>query len=147
MRFRIVSVGRWGRRSPEFLLFDQYACRLPLGHLELVEVANQKTLEAEGSAMQRHIAPTDYCIAMDERGEDISTLELADHLARNTAGFKRCVFLIGGAIGLDAGLRASAHYALRIGRLTWPHFLVRGLLAEQVYRLHQLSIGHPYHKA
>ena len=55
-------------------------------------------------------------------------------------------FLIGGADGLDDAVRARAELTLSFGRLTWPHLLARGMLAEQIYRCQQILAGHPYHR-
>jgi 23S rRNA (pseudouridine1915-N3)-methyltransferase len=56
-------------------------------------------------------------------------------------------FLIGGAEGLDAAVLARADYSLSLGKLTWPHLLVRAMLAEQLYRARSIVAGHPYHRA
>ncbi|MGI4802366.1 MAG: 23S rRNA (pseudouridine(1915)-N(3))-methyltransferase RlmH, partial [Janthinobacterium lividum] len=56
-------------------------------------------------------------------------------------------FLVGGAEGLDATVMARADSSLSLGALTWPHMLVRGLLAEQLYRAQAIRTGHPYHRA
>ncbi len=57
------------------------------------------------------------------------------------------VFLIGGADGVDQSLRIDADLVLSLGLMTWPHLLVRGMLAEQLYRAQQILAGHPYHRA
>lgn len=62
-------------------------------------------------------------------------------------GVDEIVFLIGGADGLDPALRQRADWVVAFGRLTWPHLLVRTLLAEQLYRAQQILAGHPYHRA
>jgi 23S rRNA (pseudouridine1915-N3)-methyltransferase len=54
--------------------------------------------------------------------------------------------LIGGAEGLDRSVIARAGYVLSLGRLTWPHFLARVMLAEQIYRARAIAAGHPYHR-
>jgi 23S rRNA (pseudouridine1915-N3)-methyltransferase len=54
--------------------------------------------------------------------------------------------MIGGAEGLDPTVQARAEYRLSLGPLTWPHFLVRGMLAEQLYRVQAIRTGHPYHR-
>ena len=60
---------------------------------------------------------------------------------------KRLNFLIGGAEGLDGTVLRRADAALSLGALTWPHMLVRPLLAEQIYRAQTILAGHPYHRA
>ncbi|HEX5326135.1 MAG TPA: 23S rRNA (pseudouridine(1915)-N(3))-methyltransferase RlmH, partial [Acetobacteraceae bacterium] len=56
-------------------------------------------------------------------------------------------FLIGGAEGLDAPVLARADHRLSLGPLTWPHFLARAMLAEQLFRARSITSGHPYHRA
>ena len=72
--------------------------------------------------------------------------ELARLLERWLAAGRPVCFLIGGAEGLDAPVIARADYVLSLGRLTWPHFLARVMLAEQVYRARSIAAGHPYHR-
>lgn len=147
MHYRIVSIGVW-KDGPERALFEQYRRRMPPGGLELVEIKNQasKALEAEKI---RHFltAPQEFVVALDEHGEAITTRQLATLLEEvELDSKKRCTFLIGGADGLDASLLKSADRSLCLGRMTWPHFLVRGLLVEQLYRVQQIRAGHPYHR-
>ena len=61
-------------------------------------------------------------------------------------GTQELVFVIGGADGLAEEIRAKAAFIMSFGRLTWPHLLVRGMLAEQLYRAQQIRAGHPYHR-
>ena len=68
-------------------------------------------------------------------------------LERWLATGRTLCFLIGGAEGLDAQVIARADYVLSLGRLTWPHFLARAMLAEQVFRARSIAAGHPYHRA
>jgi 23S rRNA (pseudouridine1915-N3)-methyltransferase len=61
-------------------------------------------------------------------------------------GAAELAFLIGGADGLDQDLVRGCDLSLALGPMTWPHMLVRGLIAEQIYRAQQIAAGHPYHR-
>jgi 23S rRNA (pseudouridine1915-N3)-methyltransferase len=85
-------------------------------------------------------------IALDAGGKALSSVEFAQLLGdRRDRGDRDIAFLIGGADGLDPGLVAGCAMAISFGRATWPHLLVRGMLAEQVYRAQQILSRHPYH--
>jgi len=100
---------------------------------------------------QRLIARKDGATAfilLDERGKDISSEELARSISRfGESGRKNLVFAIGGPDGHDPALRDGADLVLSFGKLTWPHQLVRVMLAEQLYRSATILSGHPYHRA
>lgn len=86
-------------------------------------------------------------VALDERGAAWSSAELAKRLAvwgdtRNRA----VAFAIGGAGGLGSAVIERADAVLSLGKMTWPHLLVRGMLLEQLYRAQQILAGHPYHR-
>jgi 23S rRNA (pseudouridine1915-N3)-methyltransferase len=86
-------------------------------------------------------------VALDERGSQWSSHELADRLAMwRDRGTAVLAFAIGGAEGLGAAVLDSAAATLSLGPMTWPHFLVRGMLLEQLYRAQQIIAGHPYHR-
>ncbi len=87
-------------------------------------------------------------IALDERGKapgsaDFATL-MNDYAER---GVSDLVFAIGGADGHDRAVRERAQRLLSLGRMTWPHMLVRALIAEQLFRAQSILTGHPYHRA
>ena len=86
-------------------------------------------------------------VALDPRGEPWSSRDLASHL-RDWAdrGVGATAFAIGGAAGLDASILAKADTVLSLGAMTWPHFLARIMLLEQLYRAQQILAGHPYHR-
>jgi 23S rRNA (pseudouridine1915-N3)-methyltransferase len=85
-------------------------------------------------------------VALDERGREVTTLELARLLGGWRAEARDVAFLIGGPDGLDPGLKGSAALELRLSSLTLPHALVRVLLAEQLYRALSILDNHPYHR-
>lgn len=87
-----------------------------------------------------------FVIALDEKGENPKTTELAERLGRIAANGKEIVFLIGAADGHDRQTIDNADYLLSFGKLTWAHKLVRMMLCEQIYRVWSLHNNHPYHR-
>jgi 23S rRNA (pseudouridine1915-N3)-methyltransferase len=85
--------------------------------------------------------------ALDERGKHMTSPDLAAQIGRcRDQAVSDCVFIIGGADGLDEQVRAQAQTILSFGALTWPHQLVRVMLSEQIYRCMMILSGHPYHR-
>jgi 23S rRNA (pseudouridine1915-N3)-methyltransferase len=85
-------------------------------------------------------------IALDERGEAVSSRELSTKLSTLAAEYSNACFVIGSADGLDANLRAGAHWRWSLSRLTLPHGLARVFAVEQLYRAVSLAQGLPYHR-
>jgi 23S rRNA (pseudouridine1915-N3)-methyltransferase len=86
-------------------------------------------------------------VALDPRGEMWSSRTFADRLSHwRDRGAPDLAFAIGGAEGLGAAILDRAAATMSLGPMTWPHFLVRGMLLEQLYRAQQILAGHPYHR-
>jgi 23S rRNA (pseudouridine1915-N3)-methyltransferase len=86
-------------------------------------------------------------VALDEHGSAWSSRDFAERLrAWRDGGVADLCFAIGGADGLDRAVLERAEAVLSLGPMTWPHFLARGLLLEQLYRAQQIQAGHPYHR-
>ena len=85
-------------------------------------------------------------MALDERGDRLTTQQLAARLQGWMADGRDVAFLIGGPDGLDPALKASADERLRLSDLTLPHAFARVLLAEALYRAWSVLAGHPYHR-
>ncbi|HYZ49023.1 MAG TPA: 23S rRNA (pseudouridine(1915)-N(3))-methyltransferase RlmH [Sphingomonas sp.] len=138
MLLHVVARGRIGR-SPEADLVERYAKRIvwPLKLTELPEQGGRiPPRERDG-----------VTVVLDERGEQLSSFELARRLERwRDAGRRECRFLIGPADGHDAVERASADLLLAFGRATWPHLLARAMLMEQLFRATAILANHPYHR-
>jgi len=126
-----AGVAEYGRRFGRGLKF------------ELVEIP----LAREAERMRAAIAPSNYVVALEVDGRSMTTPALAQWLAQRMAGGKDLAFLVGGPEGLDAALSAKADFRWSLSPLTWPHGLVRIMVAEQLYRAHSLLQGHPYHRA
>ena len=93
------------------------------------------------------VPPGARLVALDERGTPWSSRELADRLAGwRDQGLATLAFAIGGAEGLGPAVVDDADAVLSLSLMTWPHFFVRGMLLEQLYRAQQIHAGHPYHR-
>ena len=151
MRIWISAVGRV-RAGPDKDLYEKYIERLswPVSLREVEErrpLPPAKLKAREGELLRGSIPEGAVIIALDERGKTLSSLDFARKLEDwQNQGRSSAVFLIGGACGLDECLRAEADLILSLGPMTWPHFLVRALLAEQLYRAQSILAGHPYHR-
>ncbi|WP_299396245.1 23S rRNA (pseudouridine(1915)-N(3))-methyltransferase RlmH [Pelagibius sp.] len=152
MRITLTAVGR-AKAGVTRDLFDHYRTRLRW-KLTLKEVEERRPLapdllrEQEGELLLAALPRGAKVIALDERGKDFSSAEFAGLLGRwQDDGVQDLAFMIGGAEGLSEPARQAADVILRLGRLTWPHMLVRGLLAEQLFRAESILSGHPYHRA
>ncbi len=151
MRIIIAAVGR-ARQGPERALYDHFAARVQPTP-ELREVEEKKPLEAaermrrEGERLLAQVPDGAFVVALDEGGKTLSSRHFADHLqAALNDGHRDLVFIIGGADGLDGVVLEAANLVLAFGPQTWPHMLVRGMLAEQLYRAQSILQGHPYHR-
>ncbi|MGY8960227.1 MAG: 23S rRNA (pseudouridine(1915)-N(3))-methyltransferase RlmH [Alphaproteobacteria bacterium] len=151
MQIRLCAVGRM-RKGAEQALFDAYTARLrPSLTLQEIDIrqklAPARLTASEGEMLLAAAAQAEIIVALDERGDTPNSRAFAQRLARwRDDGVREIAFLIGGADGLNDHVRNSAHYTLSLGAMTWPHLMVRGLLAEQLYRAQQINAGHPYHR-
>ena len=146
---RLIAVGRM-RPGPEADLFARYAVRLRPA-LHVTELADGKgapvaAKRQEAAALLAALPPNGFAAALDAGAPAPDSAGLARLLERWQAAGRQVCFLIGGTEGLDASVIARADHVLSLGPLTWPHILVRALLAEQLYRAQAILSGHPYHR-
>ena len=152
MRLAIVAVGRL-RPGPERTLYEHYAGRIrwPLAVHEVEERRKLPTgrLIASEAELLRAACPTGAkIIALDGAGRTLSSEALAKRLgAWRDEAVGDVAWIIGGADGLDRSIAATADLVLSFGAVTWPHLLMRALIAEQIYRAQQILAGHPYHRS
>lgn len=155
MRIRILCIGRM-KDGPERELLDDYVARAqktgkPLGYRAVEEIElTSSSKEDEGQRLlARHAAggARGILIRLDERGEAWTSQDLSKRLARwRDAGEDAVSFVIGGADGTSPAVAAAARHTISFGVQTWPHKLVRVLIAEQVYRALSIEAGSPYHR-
>ena len=152
MRLVIAAVGRL-RSGPERTLVDEYLRRTPWSVDQRdVEVRRRLTgdalMAAEAEALVAALPQGAVAVALDERGRMLESRAFAGQLASwRDQGRPAVAFLIGGADGHGSAVRQRADQTLSFGPMTWPHLLVRVMLAEQIYRAWSILEGHPYHRA
>lgn len=138
MILHIVARGKIGR-SPEAELVERYLKRIPWP-VKLTE------LPEKGGTIPP-LPAAGVTVALDERGRSLTSPELARTLEGWRDGGKReARFLIGAHDGLGDGGRQGADLLLSFGGATWPHLLVRAMLAEQLFRATAILANHPYHR-
>jgi 23S rRNA (pseudouridine1915-N3)-methyltransferase len=159
MRITIAAVGR-ARTAPEQMLCDlQWERAAALGRklgftkldfaiVDTSRAADTLTrMEDEAKRLTSRVPGGAYRIVLDEGGRSLSSDAFAKHLAQiRDRGGRDLAFLIGGPDGLAQSLRESADEQLAFGPQTWPHLMVRAMLAEQIYRAFAILSGHPYHR-
>lgn len=154
MRMVIAAVGRL-RQGPEARLIDDYLDRhakagraLGLPPVTVTEVEDRRGggMAAEAPLLERAIPAGAALVVLDERGQLLSSPEFAQRIAGFRDQARDIAFVIGGADGIDPSLRARADLAISLGRMVWPHMLVRVMLAEQIYRATTILAGSPYHR-
>ena len=138
MLLHIVARGKIGR-SPEADLVDRYVKRIPW--------PTKVTELPERGGSSPALPPGAVTVVLDERGKSLSSTELASKLeAWRDGGKREARFLIGAADGHDDADRRAADLLLSFGPATWPHLLVRAMLAEQLFRATSILAKHPYHR-
>jgi 23S rRNA (pseudouridine1915-N3)-methyltransferase len=147
MKFSILSIGK-GKNTLEQGIALKYFSRIPSGSVELVELESLATLELDAQMFEKNINERDLVIVLDETGDQVSTLELFRYIEYHEVNTfkKRCVFIIGGSDGIHESVKKKSDKIIAMGRMTWPHMLVRAMLSEQIYRMLQIKAGHPYHR-
>jgi 23S rRNA (pseudouridine1915-N3)-methyltransferase len=152
IRFRLLAVGRL-RPGPLRALAELYAQRLvpppAIVELEVKERLPAAARKAREAELIIAALPRDgRLVALDAGGEMWSSDAFAGRIGRwRDMSVPEIAFAIGGADGLDAAVLDRATVTMSLGPMTWPHFLARGLLLEQLYRAQQILAGHPYHRA
>ena len=155
MKLVIVSVGH---KMPDWITmgFNEYAKRMPReAKIELLEIKPEprstgkttvQIMEAEAQRILSAMPQNCLRIALDERGMQATTRQLAAMMQDWMREGRDVAFIIGGADGLHESVKQAAQQLLALSALTLPHAFARVLLAEQLYRAHSLMHNHPYHR-
>lgn len=154
MKLRIISVGH---KMPSWVetACAEYTKRMPReATVEIIDIKPEK--RAAGNSTENiqlieakrilEAVGKDFCIALDERGQEVTTLQLADKFKEWQSSGRDVSLIIGGADGLHISVKQKADWLWGLSKLTLPHAMVRVLLAEQLYRAHSVITNHPYHR-
>jgi 23S rRNA (pseudouridine1915-N3)-methyltransferase len=153
VQLRILSIGS---KSPGWVQagYEDYSRRLKSSlKVSLEEIpapkhhADHNKIKAqEAEKLLSRIGDNDWVVALDEHGRQTSSLELAACLQGWKMRRTGVALLIGGADGFDSTVLARANESISLSKLTLPHYLVRVVLAEALYRAESINEGHPYHR-
>lgn len=144
MKITLLCIGKM-KDPAQIALFEEYRKRLSF-KLEVHELATADPLK-EHASIEKALPEQGCIVGLDERGENFSSKQFAKWFGeQQLKGHSRMTFIIGGAEGLNDKIRGRCDLLISFGQMTWPHMLVRILLAEQLYRTQQILSGHPYHK-
>lgn len=159
MRIRLVSVGKIRERYLQEGVAEYLKRLTPYAKVELVTVPDEATPEGHGAALEEQVRLREgervlkqldggqYVVALDGRGESLSSEELARFLQeRGVRGQSSLAFVIGGSLGLSGEVLGRADFRLSLGPMTFLHQMVPLLLLEQLYRGFKIARGEPYHK-
>lgn len=159
MKITVIAVGKIKEKYFTGAI-EEYAKRLSrYCKLELVEVADEKTPDGAGEALELQIKEKEgerilqklpdqaYVVALAIEGKMLDSVELADQMERwNVGGVSHVAFVIGGSLGLAPSVLRRADYKLSFSKMTFPHQLMRVILLEQIYRSFRIRNREPYHK-
>ena len=154
MKLKILSVGH---KMPNWVELGcaEYLKRMPKElTTEIVEIKPDKRASGKNSEVVQEaeakrileVAGKDYLVVLDERGQEVTSLQLASKMEHWQTLGKDLSLVIGGADGLHADLKLRADWLWSLSKLTMPHGLVRVMLCEQLYRAYSVTQQHPYHK-
>ena len=146
MKATILAIGKCKRGSPEAEIIGEYVKRSSWD--VMIKEKDNANQEDEARFLQDNIPPAAKVIVLDERGANMSSLDLAAKIEGwMLNGCSEVCFLIGGADGHLPSTRDKADLLLSFGKLTLPHMLMRAVLAEQIYLVQTIISHHPYHRA
>jgi 23S rRNA (pseudouridine1915-N3)-methyltransferase len=147
----LVTVGRW-KSGPERALFEHFAARLK-PRPTLIEIEEKKKLppdelkRREAELLLAQVPAGAVIAALDGGGKALSSPALAERIGQwRDGGQRQVAWLIGGADGHGGAVLERAELLISLGPQTWPHLLVRAMLAEQLFRAQCILAGHPYHR-
>jgi 23S rRNA (pseudouridine1915-N3)-methyltransferase len=156
MRLQVIAVGKL-RSKPMRVLAEDYAKRLGrYVRTDIIEVREARKVEAhntepalreEGRALLAALSPGATLVAMDERGQNPTSAQLAKQIQQHmTYEPNDLSFVIGGALGLHPDVLEASRRSMALSRMTLPHEMARVMLLEQLYRSMTILRGEPYHK-
>ena len=149
MKYKISIIGKT-KSNDEDLITRKYLKRIKNIELKQYEVKTknkEKKIEEEADKLINSTLKNGKLILLDEEGENISSSDLAKLILNwNNSNITSVNFAIGGTFGNGIKIKRTADKIIALGKLTWPHQMVKMMISEQIYRIETIIHGHPYHK-
>ena len=148
---QIRAIGKLKSNTPEAQIINDYL-KKSREKIEIREYVEKKALsddelkDAEAKLLLSDMPENAFIVALDEHGQTLSSREFASTLKKAKDAARPIILMIGGANGHGQEVLKKAHLKLSFGRMTLPHFLMRTVLAEQIYRATTIWNNHPYHR-
>jgi len=159
MEITIIAVGKIKEKYLKEGIAEYLKRLSPYARLTVIEVDDEnapenlspaeaeKVVKKEGERILAKLHPSSFVVALDLKGKNLSSEELASFISeKNLYGQSKLTFIIGGSLGLSKDVLERADFKLSFGRMTFPHQLMRLILLEQIYRAFKIIRGEPYHK-
>ncbi len=152
MRIKLVCVGKLKEKYLKEACAEYIKRISGFGKIGIIEVQDEKddkssVLDIEGKRILKNIRGNDYVVALEIKGEMISSEKLAEKISGLAVkGVSDIAFIIGGSTGLHESVLTRADYKLSFSEMTFPHQLARVMLLEQIYRAYKINQGGRYHK-
>lgn len=154
MLIRLITLGH---KTPSWVKegFNEYQQRLPHDFkLELIELPLknhgklplEQTKKLESELLLKEVKSNEFCIALDEHGKELTTKSLAEKMSLWQQEYRSIAMIVGGPAGLAPECLKRANFTWSLSQLTFPHQMIKIMLAEQIYRAVTILQGHPYHR-
>ncbi len=154
MQIKLITLGH---KTPSWVRegFVEYKQRLPNDFsLELIELPLKnhgklpidQAKKLEGELLLKEVKATDFCIALDEHGQELNTKTLAQKFTLWQQEYRCLCLLVGGPAGLSAECLTRANFTWSLSQLTFPHQMIKIMVSEQIYRASSILNNHPYHR-
>lgn len=145
MKINIIAAGKT-KDIHLLALWHEYFKRFKLFKINLIEVDDRNLNKKDMNLKLFKAIKSDLVIILDEKGQDLTSLEFSKLLNNYQSTHNEICFVIGGAEGIEPNYKSTANLVISLGKLTLPHQLARILLIEQIYRAETIIFHHPYHK-
>lgn len=158
LTINIICVGKfkekyWEAASAEYMKRLGAYCSISVTEVKeeklparASDAEERNVMTAEGRSILSKVAKGDYVIALDVKGRELSSEEIAGKFSEISFTHSTIDFIIGGSLGLSAEVKSRADFRMSFGKITLPHQLARVVLLEQIYRAFKINAGETYHK-
>ena len=152
MKINIIAIGKFRNNCPNQELFLDYVKRTKW-KINLIEITNkalgsiEEIKEKEAELIIKNLLTNSFKVLLDEKGLNLTSKEFSKKIeALQNQSLTNIDFIIGGANGISEKIKKLANLQISFGKMTFPHMMIRSMIAEQLYRACLIMDNHPYHK-